>query len=391
MFEWLRNHAPMTQQSIPLNKPFLGPEERRAALDALEGLQLGGNGPLGREAEAYLQDLFGVHHLLLTTSCTHAMEMAMMALDLSPGDEVIMPSFTFVTTATAVVRLGARPVFADIDERSFNLEPDSVAERITARTRAIMPVHYAGQACDMQAIMSLAREHGLKIIEDAAHGVGAKYEGRYLGTIGDAGCYSFHITKNVTCGEGGAFLTNDEDLARRCEIIREKGTNRSQFLRGEVDKYTWVDIGSSFVLSDLLAAILLEQIRKLDEILQRRRVIWERYQAALKDLENRGEIVLPHLGPQRDSSWHIYAIRTVKESSDRVIQALREKGIGATFHFVPLHLSPYAQEHLGCVAGDLPVTERVSRTLIRLPIYPSLTEHEQDYVIQALHESFDRK
>jgi dTDP-4-amino-4,6-dideoxygalactose transaminase len=381
----------MTDQHIPLNKPFLGREETRAAVQVLESGDLGGNGAIGRALEKYLQGSFAVKHVLLTTSCTHAMEMAMMAMALGPGDEVIMPSFTFVTTATAVVRQGAKPVLAEIDERSFNLDPGSVAERITRRTKAIMPVHYAGQACDMQAIMSLAEEHGLHVVEDAAHGVGARYDGQFLGTIGDAGCYSFHITKNLTCGEGGALVTNDDELFRHCEIIREKGTNRSQFLRGEVDKYTWVDIGSSYVLSDLLAAVLFVQIKKMDEIIEKRRGVWQRYQEGLRELENRGKVILPRLDPKAESSWHIYALRTAGETNDRLIASLRQKGVGAAFHFVPLHLSPYGRDHLGCRPGDLPVTERVSCSLVRLPIYPSLAREEQDYVIRALYEAYDEE
>jgi dTDP-4-amino-4,6-dideoxygalactose transaminase len=376
---------------IPLNKPYFGSQEKQAVMSVLESGQLGGNGPVSGELETYLQDLLGVRHVLLTTSCTHAMEMAMMALDIGPGDEVIMPSFTFVTSATAVVRQGARPVFADIDEQTLNLDPEMVDGWITERSKAIMPVHYAGQGCDMERILAVARDKGLYVIEDAAHGVGARYDERYLGTIGDAGCYSFHITKHVTCGEGGALLTNDDQLARRCEIIREKGTNRSQFLRGEVDKYTWVDVGSSFVLSDLLAAVLLEQFKKLDEILEKRRIIWERYQERLKELEDRGVIILPYLGPKAECSWHVYPIRTALETNARVIGELKKRGIGAAFHFVPLHYSPYAREHLGYEEGDLPITERVSRTLIRLPIYPSLTQREQEYVIQSVYDAFDEE
>lgn len=381
----------MTDELIPVNKPFIGLEERQAVMHVLESGRLGGNGQVGRELEAYLQDLLEIRHVLLTTSCTHAMEMAMMALGVEQGDEVIMPSFTFVTTATAVVRQGARPVFADIDELTFNLDPQKVEDCITDRTKAIMPVHYAGQGCDMDQIMSLAKDHGLRVVEDAAHGVGAKYDGRYLGTFGDAGCYSFHMTKHITCGEGGAFLTNDDELAGRAEIMREKGTNRAQFLRGEVDKYTWVDIGSSFVLSDLLAAILFEQIKKMNEILGKRKIVWQRYQERLKELENRGKIILPHLSSRVESSWHVYPIRTALESNDRVIRELRRRGIGATFHFVPLHSSPYARGHLGYNEGDLPITERVSRSLIRLPIYPSLSDSDQEYIIQILYDIFEEQ
>src|SRR5581483_7168239 len=245
---------------IPLTKPYMTEDEARAATDAILRGEVGGGGAASRRVEAKLEQRFEVKHALLVPSCTHAMELSFMAMDLQPGDQVIMPSFTFTSTANAILRQGGIPVFAEIEEETFNLDIEDAASRITPRTRAIMPVHYAGVGCRMDRVLDLAKSYNLKIVEDAAQGVGAKYNGKYLGTIGDAGAYSFHVTKNVTCGEGGAFLTNDDDLALRAEIIHEKGTNRAQYLRGQVDKYTWVDIGSSFVLSDLLAAILEKQL-----------------------------------------------------------------------------------------------------------------------------------
>jgi dTDP-4-amino-4,6-dideoxygalactose transaminase len=381
--------APPRAANIPFCKPSLGCQERDAMLRVMASGQLGGNGPVGRELEGRIQERFDVRRALLTTSCSHALEMAAMVLGLGPGDEVIMPSFGYVTSATSVVRQGARPVFAEVDETTFNLDPGDARRRITPRTRAIICVHYAGQGCDMEALMDLAEAHNLAIVEDAAQGVGARFNGRFLGSIGHVGCYSFHVTKNVVCGEGGAFLTNDPAIAGRAEIVREKGTDRSKFLRGEVDKYTWVDQGSSFVLSDLLAALALAQFSRLDEMQERRRRIWWRYQRELADLATQGHVILPHVDERAEPNWHIYAFRVSDASRrDRVLAGLKRRGIQATFHYVPLHSSPYGRRHWGCRPGDLPVTERVSASLVRLPIYPDLTLEEQDYVLSALYDVF---
>lgn len=377
---------------IPFVKAYVGEEEKAAVLRAVESGALGGNGPIGAQLQGRLRELLGVRHVLLTTSCSHAMEMAAMALRLRPGDEVIMPSFTFVTTASSVAREGARPVFVDIDEATFNIAPAQIEAHITPRTRAIMPVHYAGQGCAMEEIMDVAQRHNLYVVEDAAQGLWAKYDGHYLGTIGHAGCFSFHVTKNIVCGEGGAFVTNDDAIAERAEIIREKGTNRSRFLRGEVDKYTWVDLGSSFVPSDLLAAVCLAQLDKLDEIHQMRRFVWQRYQEGLEDLEARGRVIRPYVDPKAEMNWHIYAFRVADAAwRDEVLAELRRRGIGATFHYVPLHSSPYAQERWGYRRRDLPVTERVAASLVRLPIYPALGSDDQDYIIDVLHEILDAR
>lgn len=378
----------MADKWIPLTKPYYGPEEEAAVLAVLRTGNVGGDGEQCKAAEAYMRERFGVKHALLTTSCTHAMELALMACGIGPGDEVILPSFTFTSTANVILRQGARPVFAEIEEATFNLDPEDIKHRISPRTRAIMPVHYAGIGCRMDEIMEIAQRYGLLVIEDAAQGVGAKYNGRWLGAIGTAGCYSFHVTKNVTCGEGGALLTDDDQLAERAEIIREKGTNRSQFLRGQVDKYTWVDWGSSFVLSDLLAAVLVQQLRKMDEINAKRRVIWEYYYHRLEELALEGQIILPALDPQAESNWHIFAIRTDLARRDKVLAALRARGIGATFHYIPLHSSPYGRKMWGYTAEDLPITEKVSASLIRLPIYPDLTPQEQEYIIDSLYEIY---
>jgi len=375
------------RERIPFIKPCLSSEERNAVLRVLESGQLGGNGPIGHQLEALIQERFRIRRALLTTSCSHAMEIAAMALDLRPGDEVIMPSFGFVTSATSVVRQGARPVFAEVREDTFNLDVDDAARRITPRTRAILCVHYAGHACAMDALMHLADQFGLAVIEDAAQAVGARFDGRYLGTLGHIGCYSFHVTKNVMCGEGGAFLTGDPLLAERAEIIREKGTDRSRFLRGEVDKYTWVDDGSSFVLSDLLAAVALAQFSKFEELQEQRRCIWRRYQDGLSDLAAQGIIHLPVVDARAEPNWHIYAFRLRDPAQrDRALADLRQCGIDATFHFVPLHSAPYSRSRWKYRPEDLPVTERVAASIVRLPIYPGLSRADQDYIIDTLHE-----
>jgi dTDP-4-amino-4,6-dideoxygalactose transaminase len=315
--------------------------------------------------------------------------MAGMVLNWGPGDEVILPSFAFVTAATAVVRQGARPVFAEIDEKTWNIDPHDVAQRITPRTRAIIPVHYAGQGCDMPALLDIAKKRDLAIVEDAAQGIGAKYDGQWLGTIGDIGCYSFHVTKNVICGEGGAFLTNNPELAQRAEIVLEKGTNRSQFLRGQAEKYSWVDIGSSYVLSDLLASVARVQFNKMDDIHRQREIVWQRYQTGLADLAEAGEVILPYIRPEAEPNWHIYGFRIVDAARRAdLLDWLDARGVKATFHFVPLHSSPYGIEHLGYGGEELPITDLVSQSLIRLPMYPHLSPDDQDYILDVIHDFF---
>jgi dTDP-4-amino-4,6-dideoxygalactose transaminase len=372
---------------IPFTKVHIGDEEKNAVLHALECNALGGNGPIGAQLQERLRGLLTTRHALLTTSGSHALELAAMALRIGPGDEVIMPSFTFVTTASCMVREGARPVFVDIDEATWNIDPLQIEAHITPKTRAIVPVHYAGQGCAMDDIMDIARRHHLYVIEDAAQGLGARYAGRFLGTFGSAGCFSFHVTKNVVGGEGGAFVTDDDTIAERAEIIREKGTNRSKFLRGEVDKYTWVDVGSSFVPSDLLSAIILAQLDKMDKMHRMRQAIWERYQESFSELERRGDIILPCTSPKAELNWHIYAFRMADtERRNGVLTELKRRSIAATFHYVPLHSSPYAQEQWGYRPDDLPVTERVAASLVRLPIYPDLSREDQDHIIKSLYE-----
>lgn len=374
---------------IPLTKPYFSQAEAQAAAQALLTGEIGGGGGISRRVEQKLAERFNVKHALLVPSGTHAMELGLMALDLQPGDQVLVPSFTFTSTATAILRQGAQPVFCEVEADTFNLDVEDAASRITARTRAIMPVHYAGVGCRMDRILELAQNHGLKIVEDAAQGVGAKYDDKYLGTIGDVGAYSFHVTKNVTCGEGGAFLTNDDALALRAEIIHEKGTNRAQFLRGQVDKYTWMDVGSSFVLSDLLARILETQLDKLDEINTKRAALYQSYQDAFAPLEARECLKRPVIPPGIASNWHIYALRVPVAQRDALIDHLRARGIGATFHYVPLHSSPFGRTQLGYRGDELPVTEMVSRSLVRLPLYPDLTWAQVEYIAAATREFFD--
>jgi dTDP-4-amino-4,6-dideoxygalactose transaminase len=371
---------------IPFIQPDLSDGDIEAVVTALQANQLGGNGTISRQVQAQLCRLVGVRHTLLVTSCSHALELAMMALGIGPGDEVILPSFAFVTAATAVVRQGARPVFAEIDELTFNLDPDDVTRRITPRTKAIIPVHYAGQGCRMNELMALAHQYGLWVVEDAAQAIGARYDGRPLGTIGHIGCYSFHVTKNVIAGEGGAFLTNDDVIARRAEIIREKGTNRSAFLRGEVDKYTWVDVGSSFVPSDLLAALLGSQLARLEEITRGRVALWYRYYEGMAELEAKGVLIRPGLDPLAEMNGHIYAFRVAPEIRDTVIYRLKAQGIDATFHFVPLHSSPYGQNVLGCRPDALPITQRVATSLVRLPLHTHLAPADIDFILEQLEQ-----
>ena len=377
--------TPKYPAPIPLNKPSLNGSVLDRLRKVIETGNPGGDGGECKAVERKLQDLFFIRHALLTTSCTHALEMAMMLLDLRPGDEVILPSFTFVSTANAVIRGGGRPVFCEINDRTLTIDIEDFQRRITNRTRAVVPVHYAGIAAEMDEIMGIARGRGLAVAEDAAQGVNAKYRGRYLGTIGDSGAYSFHVTKNYISGEGGALVTNNEALARRAEIIREKGTNRSNFLRGEVDKYTWVDHGSSYVLSDLLAALLRSQLDDLERIQSGRKRVHERYMSGLKDLERRGKLRLPYVPAYCDSNYHIfYILLNGEEERTKVMHELKKSGISTAFHYVPLHSSPYARSRLGTESLQLPVTDRIYGGLLRLPIYPQLKDEEVDYVVERL-------
>jgi dTDP-4-amino-4,6-dideoxygalactose transaminase len=377
--------TPTTSRTIRFHAPWYDERELQAVRSALE-THSAGDGPIGRKVEARLAELLGARRVLLTTSCTHALELALLALGIGPGQEVICPSFTFVSSANAALRVGARPVFADIDERTLGLDPEDVERRLSPRTAAILPVHYAGVAPDMAALLEIARARGLRVVEDAAQGLAASWRGRPLGTLGDAGCLSFHETKNVSCGEGGALVISDPELAGRAEIAREKGTNRAAFFRGEVDKYTWVAEGSSYVLSDVLAAILDAQLDKLAQIQARRATIVARYRDGLADWARARGVRLPAELAERGPNYHIfYLLYPDGAARDRALATLRSRGVMATFHYVPLHSAPHGRS-LG-PQPQLPVTDRVASTLLRLPLHPRLEADDVERVIEAVRQA----
>lgn len=376
---------PAASTAIRFHSPSYDEREVEAVRAAL-ARHTSGDGPSGRRVEARLAELTGAHRALLTTSCSHAMELALLALGIGPGQEVICPSFTFASTANAVLRVGARPVFAEIEGATLGLDPEDVERRLTPRTAALLPVHYAGVAPDMTALLDIAGRKRLRVVEDAAQGIAARWRGRPLGTLGDAGCLSFHETKNLSCGEGGALLIGDPELAKRAEIAREKGTNRAAFFRGEVDKYTWVAEGSSYVLSDVLAAILEVQLDKLAAIQARRAAVVARYRAGLAEWAAREGVRLPAELPEREANHHIfYLLYPEPARRDRALATLRAGGVLATFHYVPLHSSPQGRR----IGADyeLPVTERVSATLLRLPLHARLEDQDVDRVIEAVRRA----
>lgn len=361
--------------STPFNKPFIiGPELEYIA-DAVARGHLSGDGHYTKLCHRWLEEQLGARRALLTHSCTAALEMAAILCDIQPGDEVIMPSYTFVSTANAFVLRGGVPVFVDIRPDTLNLDEKLIEVAITPKTRAIVPVHYAGVACEMDAIMAIARRHNLLVVEDAAQAVQAEYKGRRPGAIGDLGCLSFHETKNVISGEGGALLINNPDLIERAEIIREKGTNRSKFFRGEVDKYTWVDIGSSFLPSELIGAFLWAQLQHAGEISNRRRQLCALYHNALQDLADAGLLQLPQPEPESVAgNGHMFYLFT-RTAAERgaLLAHLKTAGVHAVFHYVPLHSSP-AGRKFGRTAGALPVTEDLAERLVRLPLFFNLED-----------------
>ena len=375
------------KRNVIFNKPYVDDTVVEYIRRVIHSGKLSGDGIVCHEVEVELQQLFNIKHVLLTTSCTHALELSMTLLDLKPGDEVILPSFTFVSTANAILKAGGVPVFCEINDRTFTMDPADVERKITPKTKAIFPVHYAGIAAEMDELMELARVHRLLVVEDAAQGVNAKYKGRYLGGIGIMGAYSFHDTKNYVSGEGGALVTNNEQYARRAEIVREKGTNRANFIRGEVDKYTWVDTGSSYVLSDILAAVLKCQLEQIERIQIRREQIHKLYVKGLQPLADKGMLRLPIIPEYCQSNYHIFCVLLLtEEERNHAIAELKERGVRATFHYVPLHSSPYAIKNLGTKDVHLPVTDRVAGTLLRLPIYPHLSNEDVEYVVQVLYD-----
>lgn len=371
---------------IPFNRPFFSGKEFEFIQQAIAAWQLSGDGAFTRKCHALLESELGVPKTLLTTSCTHALEMSALLLELKQGDEVIIPSFTFVSTANAFVLRGARPVFIDIRPDTLNLDETKLEGLITPRTKAIVVVHYAGVACDMDAILQVAVRYGIPVVEDNAHGLFGKYKGRYLGTLGCLATQSFHETKNFTCGEGGALLINNPQYIERAEIIREKGTNRSRFFRGQVDKYTWVDIGSSYLPSDILAAFLYAQLEARDRIQSKRQRIWEYYDEHLRDWAETVGVQLPSVPPHCEQPFHMYylVLPTLKKRQG-LINHLNARDINSVFHYMPLHLSKVGRE-FGGKEGDCPVTENISDRVLRLPFYNDLTEADQTRVVTAVRE-----
>jgi dTDP-4-amino-4,6-dideoxygalactose transaminase len=372
------------KQEVPFNWPHMTGKELHYIAEAHLNGCLAGDGPFTKHCHGWLEQKSGCCKALLTHSCTAALEMAALLLDIQPGDEIIMPSYTFVSTANAFVLRGGVPVFIDIREDTLNLDENLIEAAITSRTRAIVPVHYAGVACEMDTILEVAERHGLQVVEDAAQGVMATYKGRPLGSIGHLGAYSFHETKNVISGEGGALLVNDPALALRAEIIREKGTDRSRFFRGEVDKYTWQEIGSSFLPGELIAAFLWAQLEEADRITKERLASWRRYHELLAPLEAQGVLRRPIVPEACQHNAHMYYVLLSPEIDRQGILAeLKRNDIGSVFHYVPLHSSPagvrYCRTH-----GDLGVTVRQSEKLIRLPLWIGLSTKQQDRVVEVL-------
>lgn len=376
----------MTESKIPFNRPSLEGSELEYIEDALRVGHVSGAGPYTARCSELLQSTLGSSKVILTTSCTHALEMAGLLLDLEPGDEVIVPSFTFVSTANAFAVRGVRPVFVDIRPDTLNMNEFELESKIGPRTRAVVPVHYAGVGCEMDAILEIAVRRRISVIEDNAHGLFGKYRGRSLGTISTFGAVSFHETKNIICGEGGALLVNDPEFSDRAEILCEKGTNRSTFLRGMADKYTWVDLGSSYHPSDILAAFLYAQLEQREKILRKRRLIWEFYHERLAFWADENDVQLPFVPSHCEQSYHMYyLVLPTSEERDSLIAHLKSRGIMGVFHYVPLHNSPMGLR-LGGRPGDCPVTERVSGCLVRLPFYNSLGREDQERVVDALFD-----
>lgn len=362
---------------IPFNKPYMTGRELHYISQAHANGHLSGDGPFTRRCHGWLEQSVGCKKALLTHSCTSALEICALLLDLKPGDEVIMPSFTFVSTANAFVLRGAVPIFVDIRPDTLNIDESLIEAAITPKTRAICVVHYAGVSCEMDAIMEIAGRHGLKVVEDAAQGIMSTYKGRPLGSIGELGALSFHETKNVISGEGGALLVNEAGYGERAEIIREKGTNRSKFFRGQVDKYTWIDVGSSYLPSEVIAAFLAAQLEEAEAITQRRLALWDRYHAWAEPLEQQERLRRPIIPEQCGHNAHMYYVLLPSlERRQAFIASLREQGVAAVFHYVPLHSTP-AGRALGRAHGELPMTDRASDCLVRLPLWLGMEEHQE--------------
>lgn len=381
----------MNANHIPFNKPYMTGREQEYLAQAHTHGQLAGDGIFTKKCHSWLEGRTGSHKVFLTHSCTAALEMAALLLDIQPGDEVIMPSYTFVSTANAFVLRGGVPVFIDIRRDTLNLDELLIEAAITSRTKAIVPVHYAGIACEMDTIMGIASRHGLRVIEDAAQGVMASYKGRVLGSIGDLGAYSFHETKNVISGEGGALLVNDPKMALRAEIIREKGTDRSRFFRGEVDKYTWQEVGSSFLPGELMAAFLLAQLEEAERITQDRLASWRYYHEMLEDLESKGFLRRPIVPEGCQHNAHMYYILLSPDiDRKKVLDEFKRNDIGSVFHYVPLHSSPAGQRY-GHAYGSLNITIEQSERLVRLPLWVGMTMQQLDMVVAVLRAATNFK
>lgn len=374
----------MARKKIPFNQPYMTGKEQHYIAEAKLGNMLAGDGPFTKRCHQWIEQNTGCAKALLTHSCTAALEMMALLLDIQPGDEIIMPSFTFVSTANAFVLRGGVPVFVDIREDTLNIDERLIETAITSRTRAIVPVHYAGVGCEMDTIMDIARRHGLKVVEDAAQGVMSSYKGRALGSIGELGAFSFHETKNVISGEGGALLVNDPQLALRAEIIREKGTDRSRFFRGEVDKYTWQEVGSSFLPAELIAAFLWAQLEDAKAITSRRLASWDQYHGLLAPLESKGLLRRPVIPDSCQHNAHMYYV-LLANGIDRqgVLGDLKRNEIYSVFHYVPLHSSPAGLRY-GRTHGSLEITNLQSERLIRLPLWVGLAEAQQEHIVEVL-------
>jgi dTDP-4-amino-4,6-dideoxygalactose transaminase len=376
----------LNTHEITFNRADISESDRAFLAEAIAGGHSSGNGVFTQKTEAALQRSLGTSRALLTTSCTHALEMSALLCNLSPGDKVIVPSYTFVSTASAFAMFGAEPVFVDSRKDTLNIDAALIERAVTPQTKAICVVHYGGVACEMDAIIEIASRHNLILIEDNAHGLFAKHKGKYLGTFGSMATQSFHETKNITCGEGGALLIDDVDLVERAEILREKGTNRSRFLRRQVDKYTWVDIGSSWVMSDLLAAILWGQLQRASEINSRRVEIWDRYHLELAEWADRFGVLRPHVPEGCEHVGHVYHVRfQTGDQRTRFIDHMKHRQISCVFHYQPLHVSPVGRR-FGGQPGQCPVAEHAGECLVRLPLFNTLSDNQQTRVIEAVTE-----
>ena len=378
-------------RKIDFHKIYLSGNEKKYIEDALNKGNLSGDGFYTKKVSEFLEEKFDLIKVLMTTSATHALEMAAQLIDLKEGDEVIMPSFSFSSTANAVIKTGAKPVFAEVKLNNFNLDPADFESKITARTKAVIPVHYAGISCEMKEIKKIAKKNNIYIIEDAAHAVNSFYQGKAAGSMGDFGCYSFHGSKNFVSGEGGAIIINSDQhkLIEKAEIIREKGTNRSSFLRGEIDKYNWVGKGSSYLPSDILMALLLAQLEQIDYITKQRQQIFEFYNQHLEKFLNEDFLeIIPQIPEDRQSNYHLYYLKFKNQKiRDFILKKLRKKGIETAFHFQPLHASPMGKK-LGYQKRDLQLTNDIAASMLRLPIYPGLSAADLNYIIAELRNIF---